>query len=143
MGDAVAFDVYASHGGGVEQDVNQVIMQQIDLVDVEHAAVGASQQSRRERVLAVAHHPLQIQRANHPVFGGPQRQLHEAGLGAPGRDRQQRGQPAHRRRFRRALLATDERPTDLRSHGTQQNREPQPIVPDDRAERIRLHGRST
>lgn len=86
MGDAVAFDVYASHGGGVEQDVNQVIMQQIDLVDVEHAAVGASQQSRRERVLAVAHHPLQIQRANHPVFGGPQRQLHEAGLGAPGRD---------------------------------------------------------
>ena len=44
--DAVALDVRAAHRGGVEQHVDQVVVQQVDLVDVEHAAVGAGQQSR-------------------------------------------------------------------------------------------------
>ena len=70
MRDAVAFDVHPSHRGGVEQHVDQMIVQQVDLVDVEHAAVRAGQQSRRKRVLAIAQHPLQVQRPDHPVLGG-------------------------------------------------------------------------
>ena len=61
MGDAVAFDVHPPHRGGVEQHVDQMIVQQVDLVDVEHAAVRAGQQARRKRVLTVAQHPLQVQ----------------------------------------------------------------------------------
>ena len=35
--DALALDVRAAHRGGVEQQVDQVVVQQVDLVDVEHA----------------------------------------------------------------------------------------------------------
>ena len=45
MGDAVTFDMHPSHRCGVEQHVDQVIVQQVDLVNVEHAAVRAGQQS--------------------------------------------------------------------------------------------------
>ena len=75
--DAVAFDVHPAHRGGVEQHVDEVVVQQVDLVDVQHAAVRARQQTRREGVLAVAQHALQIQRADHPVLGGADGQLDE------------------------------------------------------------------
>ncbi|SLJ82799.1 Uncharacterised protein [Mycobacteroides abscessus subsp. abscessus] len=61
MRDAVAFDVHPAHRGRVEQHVHQVVVQQIDLVDVEHAVVGGGQQPGPERLFAVAQHPLQIQ----------------------------------------------------------------------------------
>jgi hypothetical protein len=61
VGDAVAFDMHPSHRSGVEQHVDQMIVQQIDLVDVKHATVCTGQQSRRECVLTVAQHPLQVQ----------------------------------------------------------------------------------
>ena len=73
--DAVAFDVHPAHRGGVEQHVDQVVVQQVDLVDVQHAAVCAGQQSRREGVLTVAQHTLQVQRADHAVLGGADGQL--------------------------------------------------------------------
>ena len=43
MRHAVAFDVHPAHCRRVEKYVDQVIGQQVDLVDVEHAAVGAGQ----------------------------------------------------------------------------------------------------
>ena len=90
--DAVALDVHPAHRRGVEQHVDQVVVQQVDLVDVQHAAVRARQQPRRERVLAVAQHPLQVQRSDHAVLGGADRQLDQSGVArrrrparAPGR----------------------------------------------------------
>ena len=77
--DAVALDVHPAHRRGVEQHVDQMVVQQVDLVDVQHAAVRARQQSRRERVLAVAQHPLQVQRSDHAVLGGADRQFDQAG----------------------------------------------------------------
>ena len=56
--DPVAFDVHPTHGGRVEQDVDQMVGQQVDLVDVEHAPIRSGQQAGRERVLAVAKHLL-------------------------------------------------------------------------------------
>ena len=44
--DTVAFDVHPAHRGGVEQHVDQVVVQQVDLVDVQHATVRAGQQPR-------------------------------------------------------------------------------------------------
>ena len=45
-------------------------------------------------------------------------------------------QAADRSRLRGALFATDQHATDLRSHRTQHQRQPQPVVADDGAERI-------
>lgn len=59
--DPVAFDVHPAHGGGVEQDVDEVVVQQVDLVDVENTAVCTGQQARREGVLTVAQHLLQVE----------------------------------------------------------------------------------
>ena len=78
--DAVAFDVDPAHRRGVEQHVDQVVVQEVDLVDVQHAAVRAGQQARREGVLTVAQHTLQVQRADHPVLGGADGQLDERRL---------------------------------------------------------------
>ena len=43
MRNTVAFDVHPAHRRRVEQHVDQVIVQQVHLVDVEHPAVGAGQ----------------------------------------------------------------------------------------------------
>jgi hypothetical protein len=73
--DPVAFDVHPAHRRGVEQHVHQMVVQQVHLVDVQHAAVGAGQESGREGVFAVAQHLLQIQRSDDAVLGGADGQL--------------------------------------------------------------------
>ena len=73
--DPVAFDVHPTHRRGVEQHVDEVVVQKIDFVDIEHTAVRAGQQARREGVLAVAQYALQVQRADHPVLGRADGQL--------------------------------------------------------------------
>ena len=143
MGDAVALDVHPSHRRGVEQHVDQMIVQQVHLVDVEHATVCAGQQPGRKRMLAVAQHALQVQGADDAVFGCAQRHFDQTGAGpATRRGGQQRRQPTHRGRLGGPLLAADQRAADLGAHGAQQQREPQLVVADDGAERIRLHGSS-
>ena len=132
----VALDVHPPHRGGVEQHVDQVVVQQIDLVDIEHAAVRAGQQTRRECVLAVAQHLLQVQRTDDAVLGRADRQLDECG--AVHRGQHLREAP-HGGRLRRALLPADQHAADLRPHRAQQQREPQAVVADDRAERVRGH----
>ena len=134
--DPVALDMHPPHRGGVEQHVDQVVVQQIDLVDIEHAAVGAGQQARRERVLAVAQDFLQIQRADDAVLGGSDRQLDECG--AVHRGQHLREAPDGGR-LRSAFLPADQHAADLRSHRAQQQRQPQAVVTDDRAERVRGH----
>ena len=48
-----------AHGGGVEQHVGEVVVEQVDLVHVEDAAVGRGQQARLER------HPPRAARGRH------------------------------------------------------------------------------
>ena len=134
--DPVALHVYPPHRGGVEQYVDQVVVQQIDLVDIEHTAVRARQQARRERVLAVAQDLLQVQRADDAVLGGTDRQLDQRG--AVHRGQHLRKAP-HGGRLRSALLPTDQHAADLRPHRAQQQRQPQAFVSDDRAERVGGH----
>ena len=45
----VALDVRPAHRGGVEQQVDEVVVQQVDLVDVQHPAVGVGEQARARR----------------------------------------------------------------------------------------------
>ena len=52
-GDAVALDPVDAGGGGVQQHVDEVVVEQVHLVDVQHPAVRAGEQPRLERRLAV------------------------------------------------------------------------------------------
>ena len=71
----------AAGGRGVEQHVHDVVGQQVDLVDVEDAAVGQRQQARRERLGGArpGQHPGDVEAAGDVVVGGAERQLDQAG----------------------------------------------------------------
>ena len=64
-----------ARGGDVEQQIDQMILQQVHLVDVEEAAMGAGQQAGLERLDPVGQRPLQVERADHAVLGGAERQV--------------------------------------------------------------------
>ena len=140
--DALALHVVHAQRGRVEQQVDQVVVEQVDLVHVEHAAVRRGQQPRLEGGRAGGQHALDVQRAGQPVLGGSDRKLGQrdraqlrvgagvgsrgtpglwrrgiAGVGAAGdhwHRRQQLGQPADHGRLRGALLTPDQDPADGR-----------------------------
>ena len=72
---ALALDHVFTRGGHINQQIDQVVFQQVDLVDVEKAAVRLGQQTRLEGLDALGERALQIERADHPVFRGTQRQI--------------------------------------------------------------------
>ena len=170
---AVAFDVRPTHGGGVEEGVDEVVVQEVDLVDVEHPAVGVGEQTGLVGADALGQRALQVERADEPVFGRADRQLDQPGRVPGGHDRrvrpvravgvgrggvaaepashddvqvgQQGGQRAHGRRLRRALLAPHQHTADARVHRVEQQGEAQVVVADHGAERerARAHHRET
>ena len=161
--DAVALDVRAPGGGGVEQEVDEVVVEQVDLVDVEHPAVRGGEQARAHGGPPVGEHLLEVERPGDAVLRGPDRQLHQAhvpalarGVGReravgallPGVDvdrepvtrddldrRQQRGQRAHDRRLRGALLPAHQDAADPRVDRGEHEGETQVLVADDGRER--------
>ena len=77
--DAVALHVVRAQRRRVEQQVDQVVVQQVDLVDVEHAAVRGGQQPGLEGRDALGERALEVQRAGEPVLGRADRQLDQPG----------------------------------------------------------------
>ena len=142
-GQPFPLDVVHAEGGGVQQQVDKMIMKEVHLVHVEQTAVRRGEQARLERCDPVGQRPLDVQRAGQPVLGGADGQLGQPGrpgqrrglarmravraagvrrgrvAGEPAvRDdvhgRQQRGDPAHHRRLRGAFLAPHEHAADRR-----------------------------
>ena len=64
------FNVIAPHGGGVQQHVHQVVVEQIYLVDIEDAPMGGGDQPGLEAASAGLDGLLDVQGANQAVFGG-------------------------------------------------------------------------
>ena len=93
-GEPVPLDAVDSEGGGVDQDVDEVVGQQVDLVDVEHAAVGGGQEAGPEPGPPFEQGALEIEGADDAVLGGADRQFHERGAVA-----EQRGQRPGRGRL--------------------------------------------
>ena len=146
-GDGVALDARDARGRGVEQRVDEVIGQQVDLVDVEDAAVGAREQPGLEGLLAVQG-ASEVERADEAIEARAERQLderrgpqldlrvhrHEAlgrqlarreceRLAARSRHgRQERRERAHGGRLGRAALAAHEHAADLGRDGVDQQR---------------------
>jgi hypothetical protein len=163
---AVALHGRPAHGGSVEQEVDEVVVQQVDLVDVQQAAMRVRQQPGVVLGDAVGQRPAQVQRAHDPVLGRADGQLDEPGraggaggggvrsVGAAGirlvrvageaaardhRDvREQRRERADHRRLGGALLAAHEHPAHVRRDRRQDEREREVVGTDDRAEREML-----
>ena len=170
-GDALALDRGPSGRRGVEQQVDQVVVQQVDLVDVEQPAVRGGQQAGGVDDVAGAERLAQVERADHAVLGRADRQLHEPRRAARGDDgvvravgaggvrvggvaaeaaalddgdrRQHGGERADGGGLRGALLAADEDAADLGRDGGQHEGEREVLRADDggEGERARRAGR--
>ena len=74
------------HGGRVQQQVDQVVVQEVHFVDVQNAAMRPGQQTRLEVHGAVAQRLLKIDRTCHAVFRGADGKLDQSyGPGLHGR----------------------------------------------------------
>ena len=79
-------DVFAGRGH-VDQQVDEVILQQIDLVDVEKAAMGASEEAWLERLFAAVQRAREIERADHAILRRAEGQLDHGHRHPPARKR--------------------------------------------------------
>ncbi len=164
-GDAFALDVRGTHGGGVEQQVDQVVVEQVDLVDVQDAAMRVREEPRLEGLHALGERPLDVERPDEPVLGRADRQLHgprrprhagpglvgtvgtrriggagsagEPAAGDDGHLGHERGQRADRGGLGGALLAAHEDATHGGAHRVEQQSEPEIVLPDDGGEGVR------
>ncbi len=55
-----------------------MVVEQVDLIDVEDAAVDRREEAGVERHLPLADRPLHVDGAHHPVFGHPEREVDDA-----------------------------------------------------------------
>ena len=71
----------AGSGGG-QNNIDKVVVQQIDLIHIEQAAVGAGQQTGLDGPATVPGCLFKINPPGHPVFGGIERQSDDPGRAA-------------------------------------------------------------
>ena len=81
---ALALDDILAGGRHIQQQVHEMVLQQIGLVDIEEAPVGAGQQARLEGLFAHGQGAFEIQRAHHPVLGRAERQIDHGDGGGSG-----------------------------------------------------------
>jgi hypothetical protein len=73
--EALALDDVLARGRDVEQQVDDVVLEQVDLVDVEKAAMRAGQQPGLEGLLAMRQRALEIERADDAILRRAERQV--------------------------------------------------------------------
>ncbi len=66
---ALPLDDVDPHGGRIQEDVDQVVVEEVDLVDVEDVAVGVTQDTRLETALPLLDGALDVESADDPVLG--------------------------------------------------------------------------
>ena len=77
--EALALDDVLARGGDVEEEVDDVVLEQIDLVDVEIAAVGAGQQAGLKGFFAAGEGALDVEGADDAVLGGAEGEVDDGG----------------------------------------------------------------
>jgi hypothetical protein len=85
--DSLALDRVLSHGGGVEEHVDDVIVEQVHLVDVEDVAVRLGEDAGLELLLTALDCGLDVDRADDAILGGVDGQFHDTHLTAAPRQR--------------------------------------------------------
>ena len=72
---AFALDDIDARGGCIEEEVDQVVLQQIDLINIEKAAVCGSQEPGLEVLFPRDQGLFDVERAANPILGGAQRKI--------------------------------------------------------------------
>ncbi|CAH0314089.1 Cytokinin riboside 5'-monophosphate phosphoribohydrolase [Pseudomonas sp. Bi70] len=124
MGNAVALDMVDAAGRRIEEQVDQMIGQQVDLIDVQHPAIGLAQQAGRELRTTFAQGRVQVEGTDDTLFTGAQRQGDEHTA------LQQRGQAAGQGRFGHAAWAFDQHAANRRIDRHQAQRQLQRVGTD-------------
>lgn len=75
--DSFALDDILASGGDVEQEVHEMIFEEIDLVDVEVAAMRAREESGLVGFFAAGEGAFEIECADDPIFGGAEREVND------------------------------------------------------------------
>ena len=73
--DALTLHDVDAHGRAVEQQIDDMIVEQVDLVDIEDAAIGRGQNARFEVSFASLNRFLDVERTDHAIFGGADGQV--------------------------------------------------------------------
>ncbi len=74
---ALALDDIFAGRRDVEQEIDEEVFEQVHFVDVEKSAVGAGEKAGLESLFAARERPLQIESADHAVFGRAEREVHD------------------------------------------------------------------
>ncbi len=67
-----------THGGGVEEDIGHMVVEQVDLIDVEYAAVDRREDPGIDGHRAFPDRPLHVDGSHHPILGHPEREVDDA-----------------------------------------------------------------
>ena len=161
------FDQIETGCCNVQKQVDQVVFKQIDLIDIEEAAMRLGQQARLKDALARNQRSFEIERSAQTVFGCSQRQINNRrlaadflGSGPAAADRaafcrfsrfaiesaaaidrnfrQQLREPANRRRLARSAVTENKHPTQSRLDSNHQKRLLHLVLADNRGKRKRL-----
>ena len=117
-------------GARVDDEVDEVVVEEVDLVDVEHPAVDLAQQARLEYWPARRQGGLQVESSDETILGGAQGQRpHHL-------TRQQLCQTTDHRRLGRPLLTTEDDPADTGVDRAQQQGKFRLVLSDDGGERV-------
>src|SRR5882672_5797296 len=84
--DAFALNIIHPHSGGIEQDIDKVVAEQIDFVNIQQTTVRGCQQARLKMFFTALQGPLDIQGPHDPILSSPEWQLDEcrrSGHGLP------------------------------------------------------------
>jgi len=73
---ALAFHQVFARCGHIDQQIYQMVIKQVDFVDVQKATVRLGQQAGGKLLDALGQGFFEVERTDHAVFGGPQRQVH-------------------------------------------------------------------
>ena len=85
--DPLALDGVLPHRRGVEEHVDDVVVEEVHLVDVEDVAVGLGEHAGLELLLAALDRRLDVDRTDDAILGRVDGQLHDAHAAAPTRQR--------------------------------------------------------
>ena len=117
-------------GARVDDEVDEVVVEEVDLVDVEHPAVDLAQQTRLEHRPARRQGGLQVESSDEAILGGAQGQRpHHL-------TRQQFRQTTDHRRLGRSLLTTEDDPANTGVDRAQQQGKFRLVLSDDGGERV-------
>jgi hypothetical protein len=75
--DAFAFNNVLSGGGDVEEEIDEMVFEEIDLVDIEVAAMRAGEEAGLVGFFTAREGAFQVECADDPIFGGAEREIND------------------------------------------------------------------